>query len=177
MPASCPPRTIWNRDFMKEYDVAPIPSTCDSACTPTPADRIPAASVCDGGRILNPLSARSRSSRHGDGRGATLMGNRCRQRSVLLHHDLAGYEARASDIPHRTCVPRHARCVISPMRRRASAIWHLRRGRRDRQRDHNATGVRVRITRSRWKVDRRLPPSPYRHAHGSGPPRAKASAP
>lgn len=106
--------------------------------------------VCDGGRILNPLSARSQViGGMVMGAGATLMEELVvdKRLGLFINHDLAGYEVPVhADIPHQQVVfldtldP-----VISPMK--AKGVGELGIcgvGAAIANAVYNATGVRVR---------------------------------
>jgi xanthine dehydrogenase YagR molybdenum-binding subunit len=106
--------------------------------------------VCDGGRILNPLSARSQViGGMVMGAGATLMEELVvdKRLGLFINHDLAGYEVPVhADIPYQEVVfldtldP-----VISPMK--AKGVGELGIcgvGAAIANAVYNATGVRVR---------------------------------
>jgi len=106
--------------------------------------------VCDGGRILNPLSARSQViGGMVMGAGATLMEELVvdKRLGLFINHDLAGYEVPVhADIPYQEVVfldtldP-----VISPMK--AKGVGELGIcgvGAAIANAIYNATGVRVR---------------------------------
>jgi len=140
-------------EFMKEYDVGTyVAHFCEVGVHAyTGETRIRRMlAVCDGGRILNPLSARSQViGGMVMGAGATLMEELVvdKRFGFFVNHDLAGYEVPVhADIPHQDVVfldtldP-----VISPLKAKgvgelgicgvAGAIANA---------IHNATGIRVR---------------------------------
>ncbi len=140
-------------DFMKEYDVGTYASHfCEVGVHAyTGETRIRRMlAVCDGGRILNPLSARSQViGGMVMGAGATLMEELVvdKRFRFFINHDLAGYEVPVhADIPHQDVVFLDTLdAVISPMKAKgvgelgicgvAGAIANA---------VYNATGVRVR---------------------------------
>lgn len=140
-------------DFMKEYDVGTYAGHfCEVGVHAyTGETRIRRMlAVCDGGRILNPLSARSQViGGMVMGAGATLMEELVvdKRFGFFINHDLAGYEVPVhADIPHQEVVFLDTLdAVISPMKAKgvgelgicgvAGAIANA---------VYNATGVRVR---------------------------------
>ena len=139
--------------FKQEYDVGTYAGHfCEVAVNAyTGETRIRRMlAVCDGGRILNPLSARSQViGGMVMGAGATLMEELAvdTRFGFFVNHDLAGYEIPVhADIPHQDVVfLETADPVISPMK--AKGVGELGIcgvGAAVANAVYNATGVRVR---------------------------------